>query len=553
MSLNIVVNADVAAAGRQIQDFSKQSRIALTNLSLIAQDLPFGFIGIQNNLPGLIQSFSNLKTEAGGVGGALKALGSSLIGPGGLFLAFSTVTAGITFAIKEYGSLGNAINALTSSNKFAVISQNAYNKELANASQNIASEEAKIRILVGTLTNLKKPLSDRQNAYAELKKIQPDIVRGITEENALTAAGTEIIKNNSAARIQYIKLKAQEAAVSDVINKNAVKQLELEQKVLGTANNLSATRERIDKLQEKSLTKQEQELLPILIEREKALASSLTSVTNEYNNLNSVNDTYLNKLDKILGSISGYDNKTQDLIQTLKDQKKAQNDLTIGNITQGVVGEGKVVEDINKVSKAFAASRKIVNNSIKETIKLRTKEFKEADVKPVGPSPIGLDLQKIQQIQNEVSKFGELTRIEDKILQVRTTLEDGFFRPLQNSFTDFLTTGKFTFKEFGKTVLDAVARITARLAASGLAKLLANLLAPGIGGVIAGAELGGAYSGGGFLSGLANTLFGGVAAPSFGGINGGGMEMGGQVNLVLRGADLVGSINRTNAQILRTG
>ena len=50
MSLQIQVTADVAGASKQIDDFSKKSRIALTNLSLVAQDLPFGFIGIQNNL-----------------------------------------------------------------------------------------------------------------------------------------------------------------------------------------------------------------------------------------------------------------------------------------------------------------------------------------------------------------------------------------------------------------------------------------------------------------------------------------------------------------------
>ena len=161
MSLNIVVSADVAAAGKQIDDFSKKSRIALTSLSLVAQDLPFGFIGIQNNLPSVISSFGELTREAGGVGGALKQLGSALIGPAGLFLAFSAVTAGVTFLIQKYGSLGAAVTALVSNNAKLVQVQNALNKELATSIGNTAGETAKIQILVKTMNDLCKPMKDR--------------------------------------------------------------------------------------------------------------------------------------------------------------------------------------------------------------------------------------------------------------------------------------------------------------------------------------------------------------------------------------------------------
>ena len=130
MSLQIQVTADVASAGKQIEDFSKKSRTALNNLSLVAQDLPFGFIGIQNNLPGVISSFGELTREAGGVTGALKQLAGSLIGPAGLFLAFSVVTSAVTYAIQKYGSLGAAVTALVSNNAKLIQVQNALNKEM---------------------------------------------------------------------------------------------------------------------------------------------------------------------------------------------------------------------------------------------------------------------------------------------------------------------------------------------------------------------------------------------------------------------------------------
>jgi phage-related tail protein len=86
------------ALRNNLQTGSNQASQSLTNLSRIAQDAPFGFIGIANNLNPLVESFGRLKQESGSTGGALKALVAGLSGPGGLGLAFSAVTAAITFA-----------------------------------------------------------------------------------------------------------------------------------------------------------------------------------------------------------------------------------------------------------------------------------------------------------------------------------------------------------------------------------------------------------------------------------------------------------------------
>ena len=66
--IKIPFSTDALEAGEKIEQFAKKSRTALNSLSLVAQDLPFGFIGIQNNLPGVISSFGELTREAGGVG-----------------------------------------------------------------------------------------------------------------------------------------------------------------------------------------------------------------------------------------------------------------------------------------------------------------------------------------------------------------------------------------------------------------------------------------------------------------------------------------------------
>ena len=558
MSLNIVVNADVAAAGRQIQDFSKQSRIALTNLSRVAQDLPFGFIGIQNNLPGVIQSFSNLRTESGGTLNALKALGTGLVGPAGLFLAFSAVTSAITFAIQKYGSLTNAVQALTSSNSAAVIAQNTFNKELNEGINNTTTESIKIGILTKTLSDLSRPLKDRQAAYAELKKIQPDIVRGITEENALTATGTQLINNNAQARLEYIKLKVQENAITAVLNQNGAKQLELESRVLSTARDLAATRERIFKLQEQTLSESQQRTLDVLIQKEQSQASALKSVTIEYNNLNAVNDTYISKLETSLQGISAYDKKTQDLIQTLKDQAKAAREVTgIGNIYEGVAGEARTITDDTVLAKIFAANRRIQVNSIRDLIKARGDDARDQIAKtkliPKKIKDVGKTILFTEDIYKQFNALDELVR---KFEETKQALSASFFQPLSNLFENFFSTGKLAIKDFGDALLQQIQRIVARIIATGIIRLLASILFPG--GAQASAGTTGTTGIGRVISDVFSSFTRSatgpqIANPSLSGLSGGGLSMNGQVNLILRGSDLVGALNRTNSTINRVG
>ena len=66
---------------------------ALTNLSRVAQDAPYGFMGIANNLNPLLESFQRLSKETGSAGGALKAMVGGLMGPAGIGVALGVVSS----------------------------------------------------------------------------------------------------------------------------------------------------------------------------------------------------------------------------------------------------------------------------------------------------------------------------------------------------------------------------------------------------------------------------------------------------------------------------
>jgi hypothetical protein len=66
---------------------------ALTNLSRVAQDAPYGFMGIANNLNPMLESFQRLQKESGSTSNALKSMAAGLAGPAGIGVALGVVSS----------------------------------------------------------------------------------------------------------------------------------------------------------------------------------------------------------------------------------------------------------------------------------------------------------------------------------------------------------------------------------------------------------------------------------------------------------------------------
>ena len=170
---------------------ASQAGQALTNVGRVAQDLPFGFMGIQNNLNPLLESFQRLKTETGSNVGALKALGSSLIGPGGIGLALSVVSSAIVIFQ----------NGISGFNKKAKEAKEA-SEDLAKATKAIfadaAKEETQVLSLIGVLNNETESRNRKLSAIKELQNINPEVFKGIQLEGNL-------VTGLDAAYIKYIE------------------------------------------------------------------------------------------------------------------------------------------------------------------------------------------------------------------------------------------------------------------------------------------------------------------------------------------------------------
>jgi hypothetical protein len=526
----------------KISESSKKAGRALTSLSLVAQDLPFGFIGIQNNLPSLIQTFGELDTKTNGVRGAISQLGSALSGPAGIFLGFSVVTAAVTFLIQKYGSFGEAIDAITGRNKLLTESQKALNEAVASTTGNLTVEDGKAQALISTLKNLKLPQDQRLAAYNELLTVQPDVISGISEENSLTADGIALLNANNESLKERTRLKITEAGITSALNKAATT---LAEKRLEETKLLAQEKVELDKYN-KSLRDQpaaakvaEQGINTYKLQLDNT-RSSLKEVQGEIKNLETEQETYLNQLAPITNGIAGVNYQLQLKAQNLKkEQQELQNSIDFNKKwaeqSRKSFENQPVIDPIESFSKYVVGATRLNVKSVQDLVKANRE----------GRLLITKELETIPKL-NVNQKFIDQQQIAASFALAKETIDNVFFNPLTSAFEKFLDTGKLSFAEFGKIVLSNLKRLVAQIAATKIIEILAGL---------AGGPIAGAFSqGGSFLSNIGGLLpslrqrsrFDNIRPSPF-------TNPGGSVNFVIRGTDLVGVLNRGNQEINRIG
>jgi hypothetical protein len=150
-------------AGKEVKSANQQ----WTSLALVIQDLPYGFRGIQNNLP---------------------ALGASVAGfAGPAYLAFSGLIAAIT--AYDMGLFGATKTTDTFAKSLAET-----NKEIKNSINYTSSEVSSLESLIRIGTNLNNGESTRKKALQEIK----DILGQVNKEEAakITNMGQAILAVN---------------------------------------------------------------------------------------------------------------------------------------------------------------------------------------------------------------------------------------------------------------------------------------------------------------------------------------------------------------------
>ena len=214
---------------------------ALMQFSRIAQDAPYGIIGIGNNITATVEAFGHLQKSTGSAGAAFKAMGASILGSGGVLLAVSLLTTGLTYMSQKGLSVGDVFNKLTGSFDKNRASLQELNVEAVKGS---ADQVATMNAYVAVAANVNISMSDRLIAVKKLQSEYPAYFGNLTKEQILNGNVSLAVQGVTKALIA----KAKAAALTDRI----VKLAEEEEKINNNVNNSIAAQ-----FKQYKLTKQE--------------------------------------------------------------------------------------------------------------------------------------------------------------------------------------------------------------------------------------------------------------------------------------------------------
>lgn len=186
---------------------ANNASFALTNIGRVAQDLPFGFIAIQNNLNPLLESFQRLKIETGSSKAAFKALGDSLLGAGGIGLVLSVVSS--AFVIAQ-----NGIAGFNKKSKEAKESADELKKAIRSISEIQGEAAAGVQGQIVTVNALSKAIIDetksqteRKQALEQLREVNKAYFGDLTLEAAQLATLKTRVEDYTKALIQQAVAK----------------------------------------------------------------------------------------------------------------------------------------------------------------------------------------------------------------------------------------------------------------------------------------------------------------------------------------------------------
>lgn len=597
--------AQAAAAAQQsgstIARASNTAGFALTNLGRVAQDAPFGFIGIQNNLNPLLESFQRLRAETGSNASALKALGGSLMGAGGIGLALSVVTAAITFYTMWQQKAHKGTKDLTDATKDYISTLGSVRQAQLKGEQDGNNELIRVKLLYDATQNHSLSLQKRNSAYDELDRMYPKFFTNADREKTLLGQNSIGYENLAKTILAAANAKAYE----NKIGENSNRAFEDQEKINDAlAQNKKA---RIDIAQNRGVAigggtseqaNKVSDAYDTIAKNQKLIANLYTDQTKLFNQ-----SQQLQKMALAAEAAADFKTKTslddkitkqkeqKTLLEQLEAQLKKLQDAEAKWINEGNKGDPFNLtireRDINaliiQIEKLKDVSKDLIIPQAKGTNS--TSDFLSGSISNglqaggVQPGPqfgSSADIASMQatikalQQTNELRGQSYVQQMKfNEALKVTTQVSRVFGQGLTNAFQSVLTGGQNFISAMGQFLGNLITQLVAAAAAAALLAVILSAVGFGAGFAGAATEAGsfkslfGSFSGlklasGGITTGPTRALIGeGKEAEAVMPLskldqfvnnnNSNGMKDG-QMVPVMRGADLYLQFRRANKQ-----
>ena len=209
----VTATTKMGAAFQKVGPASNQASLALNNVSRVAQDASYGFIGIANNLNPLLESFQRLKSTTGTSTGALKEMAKGLMGPAGVGLALGVVSSLlVVFGDKLFKTKSISEAAAKSNKDFA----ESLDKAKASASESGIKLQAYINVA-----------ENANNTDARRKEALNAVINELGKVNAAYASTIKTTDDAKKAVNLYTQALIAQAITSRYVDEIANKQIEL--------------------------------------------------------------------------------------------------------------------------------------------------------------------------------------------------------------------------------------------------------------------------------------------------------------------------------------
>jgi len=359
------------------------------NFALVIQDLPYGFRGIQNNLPALLGNIA-------GMAGPIYLVGSALI-------------ALVTLWDQGFFKMKNATNTLIEVNK-------EYAKSLKTAMGSAGEEIAKINALTTAASNNELVMSKRLKAVKLLQDQYPSYFGNLSKE--------QILNGNVATAVDKVKLaiieRAKATAIASKINAIAAEKFTEEEKLYVLALEKTARKKRA--LATIKATGIPSERIPAI------LREVYKDIDKEENKISSKINIYDKELTRLEGLYSKATGNTLDLGPN-DDKKKAAASLKV--YKNNLKAQAKLLSEMRKrAALSMNQGTSPIADSFEQDIKNAEKEiqddlaFQLQNIKDT--SAITINVIK-ERYQTEVSEAqGSYEKIKIAQENMRASLDASF-------------------------------------------------------------------------------------------------------------------------------
>jgi hypothetical protein len=491
---------------------SNRAGLALNDLSRIAQDAPYGFIGISNNLNPMIESFGRLVDKEKGVKNALASMASSLTGPAGIGLAVGVVSALLvvfskqiteafqkpTDKLKEFYDELNKINAKV----YEVVGQAQANKAIGGAYVDAITGTGDIKVKENALNKLKELF--KENADIQKIKITDDKNYLLSLLNTAASQQEWIGKeklNNEALRVVYTdKFKLEDERRIKLLKLS--KSYEEDQKKLGTS---ASTETKIFSEQQNKA-----KIAEINNDIDSRIKSVMSNLPKAIDAGKRINDALLgfNFTEKKNTTATVVDNSVQDAYKGIMLDRFASERLK-----RNMKGQDLSLIFLDTPESVVAKEKKRVDSIktlLRPVIDRMAEEGGLGDILSKKAAPIA---EKNKADDEEFKRKGK------EKLKVITDQENAykqFAKTISSSVTNSLV-GMYDAMQKGENpvqaLTDSFARLAEQLAASVIQALIFRAVMAGITGGVS--EIGGATTG---LASIADYIMAGISPHATGGI-----------------------------------